>query len=189
MNITVLGAGIIGISTAWHLAQRGHRVTVIDRQPDAALETSFSNAGQISVSYCEPWANREAPLKALKWMFSKEAPLLFRPQNPFGKGFAQYAWGLEFLANCNDAAFERNVDMSNSHYKAEFEAQKARLDRGGNNRFKLPATAVLDKLILALERPNPKPHYYVTTPTHVVALLRRILPSRLLHAFAARNSD
>jgi D-amino-acid dehydrogenase len=111
MKITILGAGIIGISTAWHLAERGHEVTVVDRQPDAALETSFANAAQISVSYCEPWANREAPLKALKWMFSKEAPLLFRPQLPFGEGFHQYRWGLEFLANCNDAAFERNVQQ------------------------------------------------------------------------------
>jgi D-amino-acid dehydrogenase len=111
MKITILGAGIIGISTAWHLAERGHDVTVVERQPDAALETSFANAAQISVSYCEPWANREAPLKALKWMLSKEAPLLFRPQFPFGKGFHQYRWGLEFLANCNDAAFERNVQQ------------------------------------------------------------------------------
>lgn len=111
MKIIVLGAGIIGISTAWHLAQRGHSVTVIDRQPDAALETTFSNAGQISVSYCEPWANREAPLKALKWMFSKEAPLLFRPRLPFGEGWQQWRWGLQFLANCNDKAFERNVQQ------------------------------------------------------------------------------
>jgi D-amino-acid dehydrogenase len=111
MKITILGAGIIGISTAWHLAERGHEVTVVDRQADAALETSFANAAQISVSYCEPWANREAPLKALKWMFSKEAPLLFRPQFPLGKGFHQYRWGLEFLANCNDTAFERNVQQ------------------------------------------------------------------------------
>jgi D-amino-acid dehydrogenase len=111
MKITILGAGIIGISTAWHLAERGHDVTVVDRQADAALETSFANAAQISVSYCEPWANREAPLKALKWMFSKEAPLLFRPQLPIGEGFHQYRWGLEFLANCNDAAFERNVQQ------------------------------------------------------------------------------
>ncbi len=111
MQVIVLGAGIIGISTAWHLAERGHEVTVVDRQPDAALETSFANAAQISVSYCEPWANREAPLKALKWMFSKEAPLLFRPQFPIGKGWQQYRWGLQFLANCNDTAFARNVEQ------------------------------------------------------------------------------
>ena len=111
MKIIVLGAGIIGISTAWHLVQRGHEVTVVDRQAEAALETSFANAAQISVSYCEPWANRDAPWKALKWMFSKEAPLLFRPQVPLGEGWHQYRWGLEFLANCNDAAFERNVQQ------------------------------------------------------------------------------
>ncbi|NMM75835.1 D-amino acid dehydrogenase [Acidovorax sp. SRB_24] len=107
MKTIVLGAGIIGISTAWHLLERGHEVTVVDRQPDAALETSFANAGQISVSYCEPWANREAPLKALKWMFDKEAPLLFRPQ----LDWQQWRWGLQFLAQCNDAAFERNVQQ------------------------------------------------------------------------------
>ncbi len=111
MKIIVLGAGIIGISTAWHLAQRGHEVTVVDRHGEAALETSFANAAQISVSYCEPWANRDAPWKALKWMFSKEAPLLFRPQSPLGEGWHQYSWGLEFLANCNDTAFERNVQQ------------------------------------------------------------------------------
>jgi len=105
MRVVVLGAGIIGVSTAWHLLQRGHEVTLVDRQPDAALETSFGNAAQISVSYCEPWANREAPLKALKWLFDAEGPLKFRPQlDP-----AQWVWGLQFLAQCNDAAFERNV--------------------------------------------------------------------------------
>ncbi len=105
MRVTVLGAGIIGVSTAWHLLERGHEVTLVDRQADAALETSFGNAAQISVSYCEPWANREAPLKALKWMFDPEGPLKFRPQlDP-----AQWKWGLQFLAQCNDTAFERNV--------------------------------------------------------------------------------
>lgn len=101
----VLGAGIIGISTAWHLAERGHEVIVVDRQRDAALETSFANAAQISVSYCEPWANRHAPAKLLKWMFRNDAPLLFRPQ----LDWQQWRWGLQFLSQCNDAAFERNV--------------------------------------------------------------------------------
>lgn len=105
MKTIILGAGIIGISTAWHLLERGHEVVVVDRQPDAALETSFANAAQISVSYCEPWANRDAPLKALKWMFDNEAPLLFRPQ----MDWQQWRWGLKFLAQCNDEAFERNV--------------------------------------------------------------------------------
>lgn len=105
MKTLVLGAGIIGISTAWHLAERGHEVIVVDRQPDAALETSFANAAQISVSYCEPWANRHAPLKLLKWMFRNDAPLLFRPQ----LDWQQWRWGLQFLGQCNDAAFERNV--------------------------------------------------------------------------------
>lgn len=118
MKVIVLGAGIIGISTAWHVLELGHEVTVVDRQPDAALETSFANAGQISVSYCEPWANKDAPLKALKWMFSNESPLLFRPQLPtfgpfakFGGGWQQWRWGMQFLGQCNDAAFERNVQQ------------------------------------------------------------------------------
>jgi D-amino-acid dehydrogenase len=105
MKTLVLGAGIIGVSTAWHLAELGHDVIVVDRQNAAAQETSFANAAQISVSYCEPWANRHAPLKLVKWMFRNDAPLLFRPQ----LDWQQWRWGLHFLAQCNDAAFERNV--------------------------------------------------------------------------------
>ena len=107
MHAVVLGAGIIGISTAWHLRQLGHEVTVVDRQASAAMETSFANAGQISVSYCEPWANKDAPLKTLKWMFDDTAPLLFRPQ----LDWRQWAWGLQFLAQCHDRAFNRNVQQ------------------------------------------------------------------------------
>ncbi|MES3001635.1 MAG: D-amino acid dehydrogenase [Pseudomonadota bacterium] len=107
MKVLVLGAGIIGISTAWHLLELGHDVTVVDRQNGAAQETSFANAAQISVSYCEPWANRHAPAKLLKWMFRDDAPLLFRPQ----LDWQQWRWGVMFLAQCNDAAFERNVQQ------------------------------------------------------------------------------
>jgi NAD(P)-dependent dehydrogenase (short-subunit alcohol dehydrogenase family) len=92
-----------------------------------------------------------------------------------------------FVKNAR-AAFEANVDMTQSHYKAAFEAQRQRLDRGGSSRFKLPPEAVLAKLILALEKPRPRAHYYVTFPTHVAAFVRRILPSGLLDRFADRNS-
>jgi len=105
MKVIVMGAGIVGISTAWHLLNEGHEVTVVDRQPDAALETSFANGAQISVSFCEPWANAEAPFKVAKWLLRDDAPLLFRPKlDPH-----QWRWGLSFLAQCNTAAFERNV--------------------------------------------------------------------------------
>jgi len=60
MKVVVLGAGILGVSTAWYLLEEGHEVVVVDRQPDAALETSFANGAQISVSFCEPWARPAA---------------------------------------------------------------------------------------------------------------------------------
>ncbi len=94
----------------------------------------------------------------------------------------------KFVLNAR-AAFERNVDMTNSHYKVDFAKQQQRLDKGGSTRFKLPATAVLDKLILALEQTSPRAHYYVTTPTWLVAVLRRILPQSSLDSFLNRISD
>lgn len=107
MKVVILGAGIIGISTAWYLLDEGHEVTIVDRQADAALETSFANGAQISVSFCEPWANAEAPLKVLKWLMRDDSPLLFRPRlDP-----AQWRWGLSFLTQCTDGAFERNVEQ------------------------------------------------------------------------------
>ena len=93
-----------------------------------------------------------------------------------------------FVPNAR-AAFEQNVDMTHSHYKAEFAIQRQRLDKGGSTRFKLPATAVLDKLVLALERENPRAHYYVTTPTWIVAIAKRLLPQTVLDAFLNRISD
>ena len=105
VRVIVMGAGIMGVSTAWYLLNEGHEVTVIDRQRDAALETSFANGAQISVSFCEPWANAGAPLKILKWLMRDDSPLLFRPH----WDVHQWRWGLSFLAQCNTPAFERNV--------------------------------------------------------------------------------
>ncbi len=107
MKVVVLGAGIIGVATAWYLLEEGHEVVVVDRQDDAAMETSFANGAQISVSFCEPWANAGAPFKVAKWLLRDDSPLLFRPRLEL----AQWRWGLSFLTQCTNAAFERNVEQ------------------------------------------------------------------------------
>ena len=105
MKILVLGAGVIGVTSAWYLAQDGHEVTVLDRQPAAGLETSFANGGQISVSHAEPWANPGAPGKIYKWLGREDAPLLFRLRaDP-----RQWAWGVRFLWECLPARTRRNT--------------------------------------------------------------------------------
>ncbi|MGB5079248.1 MAG: D-amino acid dehydrogenase [Burkholderiales bacterium] len=108
MRVVVLGAGVIGTTSAWYLAKAGHEVMVVDRQPEAGLETSFANGGQISVSHCEPWANPTAPLKILRWLGRQEAPLLFRPRAELG----QWLWGLRFLRECLPGRTRRNTDAA-----------------------------------------------------------------------------
>lgn len=78
MRVVILGSGVVGVASAWYLNQAGHEVTVIDREPGAALETSAANAGQISPGYAAPWAAPGVPLKAIKWMFQRHAPLAVR---------------------------------------------------------------------------------------------------------------
>ena len=86
-------------------------------------------------------------------------------------------------------AFERNIDAANSHYKKAYERQRQRLGKGGSNRFKLPPEAVLAKLVLALESPRPRRRYYVTTPTYMMAYLKRLLPAFLMDRVANKASD
>ncbi len=107
MKVAVLGAGVVGVTTAWFLAKAGHQVVVIDRQPGAGLETSFANGGQVSPCHAEPWANPSTPLRALKWMGKEDAPLIFR-----WKRFdpALWAWGLRFLTNCTARRAATNID-------------------------------------------------------------------------------
>jgi len=105
MKVLVLGAGVIGTSTAWYLTKQGHEVTVVDRREGAGLETSFANGGQISVCHAEPWANPDAPLKILTWLTQDDAPLLFRLRmDPH-----QWSWGLRFLAECLPSRTRGNI--------------------------------------------------------------------------------
>ena len=106
MRIVILGSGVIGVTSAYYLAKAGHEVTVIDRQPGPALETSFANAGQISPGYASPWAAPGIPLKAMKWMLQRHAPLSITPD---GTTF-QLKWMWEMLRNCTADRYSVNKE-------------------------------------------------------------------------------
>ncbi|GAB6260887.1 D-amino acid dehydrogenase [Photobacterium sp. R1] len=104
MEVIVLGSGVVGLTSAWYLAQNGHQVTVIDRQSRSAEETSFANAGQISYGYSSPWAAPGIPAKAMKWLVQKHAPLKIKPS----LSADLYRWMGKMLANCNYVSYQRN---------------------------------------------------------------------------------
>ena len=104
MRVVVLGSGVIGVTSAYYLAEAGHEVVVLDRQPGPALETSFANAGEVSPGYSAPWAAPGIPLKALKWLFMRHRPLFIWPKPDPGL----IRWGLMMLRNCTAARYERN---------------------------------------------------------------------------------
>jgi len=106
MKVIVLGAGVIGVTTAYELARDGHEVTVIEQREGVGLETSFANGGQLAANHAEPWAAPGTIGKAIKWLGRKNAPLLYRlrldPQ--------LWAWTVEFMANCTEPRFWQNVE-------------------------------------------------------------------------------
>jgi D-amino-acid dehydrogenase len=104
MRVIVLGAGVIGVTTAYELAKAGHQVTVIERQKGPALETSFANAGEVSFGYCSPWAAPGIPMKAIKWLFMKHAPLILRPKIDM----AMLSWMVRMLSNCTASRYAIN---------------------------------------------------------------------------------
>ena len=104
MKVLILGAGVIGTTSAYYLAKAGHEVTVIDRQPGPALETSFGNAGELSYGYASPWAGPGIPMKAIKWLTMVDGPLVIRPMlDP-----RMWIWGMRLLANCTERAYAVN---------------------------------------------------------------------------------
>ena len=104
MKVLVLGSGVVGVTSAWYLAQAGHEVIVIDRQPGAGLETSFANAGQVSPGLSAPWAGPDTPKKAFLWLMMRHRPLVFWPV----PDRQLIDWVTRFLGNCNAEAYARN---------------------------------------------------------------------------------
>lgn len=106
MQVLVLGGGVVGVTTAYYLAKAGHAVTVIDRQPGPAMETSFANAGQISPGYASPWAAPGVPLKAAKWLFQRHAPLAIRLDG----SLFQLQWMWQMYRNCTADRYTINKE-------------------------------------------------------------------------------
>lgn len=104
MKVIVLGAGIVGTTSAYQLAKAGHEVVVIDRQKGPALETSFANAGEVSFGYCSPWAAPGIPMKAVRWLMMRHAPLILRPK----LDMAMLVWMAQMLRNCTAARYAIN---------------------------------------------------------------------------------
>ena len=104
MKVLILGSGVIGVASAWFLAEAGHEVEVVDRQPGPALETSFANAGEVSPGYSSPWAAPGVPVKAIKWLLMRHGPLIIKPMvDP-----AMWRWVLMMLRNCTEARYSVN---------------------------------------------------------------------------------
>ena len=108
MKIVVLGAGVIGVTSAWELSRAGHEVTVVDRQPAAAMETSFANAGEISPGYSTPWAAPGIPQKALRWMFQRHAPLVLHASADPRRA----SWMAKMLRNSSRKASSSGLNFS-----------------------------------------------------------------------------
>jgi D-amino-acid dehydrogenase len=106
MKVLILGAGVVGVTSAYYLAKKGFEVTVIDRQPAVGLETSFANAGQISPGYSAPWAAPGVPMKALKWLFQRHAPLAIKPDMTLW----QWQWTAQLLQNCTAKRYDINKE-------------------------------------------------------------------------------
>lgn len=104
MKVLVLGSGVIGVTSAWYLAEAGHEVEVIDRQPGPALETSYANAGEVSPGYSSPWAGPGVPRKVIKWLTMPFGPLVIRPHVDPAMGI----FLLRLLRNCTSFRYAQN---------------------------------------------------------------------------------
>ena len=104
MKIIVIGAGVVGVTSAWYLTRDGHEVTVLEAREGAGLETSFGNAGGVCPGFAGPWAAPGMPFKAAKWMFQPSAPLKVRPR----VSMDQWRWLAQFVANCTPERFAAN---------------------------------------------------------------------------------
>ena len=104
MKVVVLGAGIIGTTSAYFLAKQGHEVTVIDRQDSVSMETSHANAGCLSYGFTSPWASPGLPFSVLKWVLTGRSPLIINPN----MSIETIKFLYRMYKNCNSRSYEIN---------------------------------------------------------------------------------
>lgn len=170
MRIVVIGAGVIGVTAAWYLAQDGHEVTVVDRAAGPARETSFANAGGVCPGFAGPWAAPGMPLKALKWMTQAHAPFRLRLRaDP-----DQWRWLAAFLRNCTARRFAENKTRMQRiahyslaclrHLRAETGIAYEQAGDGVLQTFSTPAQLVNGRLAAAVLARQGVPHRLVDRP-------------------------
>ena len=112
MHVVVLGAGVVGLTTAWYLRADGHQVTVIERNDDVASETSFANGGQLSYSYVAPLAGPGVLSKLPKWLLKRDSPVQYSPR----VDLQQWNWLVRFVRACthrqSDESTRRLLSLS-----------------------------------------------------------------------------
>ncbi len=104
-HVIVIGAGVVGLTSAWWLLEAGYRVTLLEQADTVGSAASYRNGGQLSYRYVAPLADAGVPLKAVQWLFQTDGPLRFRPE----ADLRQWRWLLRFIANCNAASNRRTT--------------------------------------------------------------------------------
>jgi D-amino-acid dehydrogenase len=105
-HCVVIGGGVVGLTTAWALLERGHAVTLVEREAEVAQGASRANGGQLSYRYVSPLADAGVPLKALRWLLDPDGPLRFKPE----ASWAQWGWLIAFLRNCRGPVNRRTTE-------------------------------------------------------------------------------
>ena len=105
-HCVVIGGGVVGLTTAWALLERGHGVTLVEREAEVGQGASRANGGQLSYRYVSPLADAGVPLKALRWLLDPDGPLRFKPE----VSWAQWSWLIAFLCNCRGPVNRRTTE-------------------------------------------------------------------------------
>jgi D-amino-acid dehydrogenase len=182
MRIAVIGAGLLGVTTAWFLAESGNEVIVIDRNEGAGLETSFANGGMLTPSQAGPWNTPGIALQVLRWVGREESPLLLKPSQLF----ALAGWGTAFLRHSQLRRFRtnqlKNIALASYSLKVLRQTRSQldiRYDQSSVGTMKIYRDSrTLEQAVNALVDCGAELRYQVLDPQGVIAREPTLAPIR-----------